>query len=92
MGRAGKARKHGAKMRAKRAAKAQRKAAYSALAGTSKKNKKLRRKSEVQHKHEHRIDYCGNVGCALCFPQFARAKQSPPTSTKNYYQRKMRAA
>ena len=88
MGAAGKARRHTAKMKAKRAAKTLKAASYAAKRGTSTKAKKLR--SQVSKfsatKHKHLIAYCGNIGCSRCHPEFrklshkelaARAKTSP---------------
>ena len=77
MSKSSKKRSHDAKMRAKRAFKAQRKATYAALKGTSKKSKKVRTRSRTgrfTNKHQHRITHCGNPGCARCFPQFAKKK------------------
>ena len=75
MGRAGKTRRHDHKMKAKRAAKVAKRAAYAALRGTSKKSKKIKARASnafSNAKHRHLIDNCGNIGCARCFPQFAR--------------------
>jgi hypothetical protein len=71
MSTSGKKRKHGEKMKRKRAAKAARRDAYKALAGTSAKSKRLRRNKSVEpsgRKHEHLMANCGNIGCKQCFP------------------------
>lgn len=95
MGRIAKAKRHDSKMRARRQAKAAQKATYLAMRGTSKKSKKLRSHSSEAspHKHQHLVDDCGNVGCASCFPRFARIPHgsSHPVSHKNHYERMMAA-
>lgn len=73
MGKAGKSRRHDERMKARRAAKHARQAEYAALAGTSKKRKKGRNISRFSSgKHRHLIPNCGNIGCARCYPQFAK--------------------
>ena len=74
MGRAAKLRRHDQKMRLKRAAKAQKKASYLAMRGTSKKSKKIRKfsKNTGANKHLHLVDNCGNIGCSRCYPQYQR--------------------
>lgn len=82
MGRAGKAKRHDQKMRARRASKAAKKTAYAALAGTSKKSKKLKalraqgRKRFSSGKHRHIVSYCGNVGCKRCNPKLRGVRNS----------------
>jgi hypothetical protein len=73
MGHAGKTRRHGQKMRAKRAAKAQRRAEYASRRGTSKKAKKQGTVVRFSSgKHQHLIEHCGNVGCSRCYPEFRK--------------------
>jgi hypothetical protein len=71
MSKAGKKRKHDEKMKKKKAIKAQRKAAYAALAGTGKTKNKKARLSPVSSnlKHAHAMVNCGNWGCDRCFPK-----------------------
>ena len=79
MGRAGKAKRHDAKMRARRASKAAKKTAYAALAGTSRKKKKLLiqgKKRKSSGKHRHLVSYCGNVGCKRCNPKLRGVRNS----------------
>lgn len=73
-GRARKAREHKNKMAFKRAAKAQKRALYASLAGSSKKSKKRHKKrvgiarfnTFTPGKHRHLMAYCGNPGCGKC--------------------------
>ena len=79
MSKAGKKRKHEAKMKEKRAKKAAKKAAYAARAGTSKKAKRQRRFAQKSttssiYKHAHIMADCGNVGCQKCYPRKIRRK------------------
>lgn len=71
MSKSGKARKHEDKMKRRRAEKAAKRAKYAALAGTSKKAKRIIRaqsKSTVAgtYKHAHVMANCGNPGCRKC--------------------------
>ena len=70
MGKSGRQSKHSAKMKRKREVKAQRKALYASLAGTSKKSKNQRNKNRVSSsaKHAHKMSNCGNAGCERCNP------------------------
>lgn len=75
MGLAGKTRRREKKRKAKRAAKAAKKALYASLRGTSKKGKKVRARTRAgisPYKHLHRVEYCGNIGCSRCHPEFVR--------------------
>ena len=71
---------HEMRMKARRGAKAAKQAAYSALAGTSKKGKKVsaRLRGASQFKHAHRVEHCGNAGCERCYPEFARSRRNAP--------------
>lgn len=70
MGKTGRKRKHDDKMKKKRALKAQKKAAYAALAGTGKKRKKRITRAFISgiFKHAHMTSDCGNPGCRKCYP------------------------
>jgi len=74
MGRIAKAKRADQRRRFKRAAKAQKKAVYASLRGTSKKSKKVlsRAKGKNPNKHQHLVENCGNIGCASCYPQYQR--------------------
>lgn len=75
MGKKSRTRRSEARKRAKRAMKAQRRAYYESLKGTSRKSKKVRVRTRAgisTHKHLHLVTHCGNVGCGRCFPQFQR--------------------
>ena len=63
--------KHTEKMKRKRELKAQRRAKYLALAGTSKRHKRQVRRSPVAgtYKHAHVMISCGNPGCQKCHPR-----------------------
>ena len=71
MGRASRKRRHNAKMNQKRQIKAARRAAYAAMAGTSKKAKRQGKKNvrDRRFKHAHAMLDCGNVGCKRCYPR-----------------------
>ena len=78
MGKTSRKQKHSEKMKKKRAQKLARKAKYLALAGTSKKTKRVfKKKSKVSgiYKNAHIMGNCGNPGCKKCFPQFVRKIQ-----------------
>ncbi len=70
MSKAGRKKKHSAKMKERRKRKAEKRALYASYAGTSKRAKKVRRKSPISgiHKHEHLMSDCGNPGCKRCYP------------------------
>lgn len=65
--------KHTEKMKLKRAVKAAKRAKYEALAGTSKKEKRIvkrvRSRASSSHKHSHSMANCGNIGCMKCNPR-----------------------
>jgi hypothetical protein len=67
-------RRHESKMERKRAIKHARREQYKALAGTSRKTKKVvkRTRGAKLRKHEHAMPNCGNVGCKRCYPQLQR--------------------
>ena len=71
MGKAGRQRKHGSKMAAKRAMKAAKRTKYASLAGTSNKTKRQKNKNSgpTWAKHAHLTSNCGNPGCQRCFPR-----------------------
>ena len=77
MGKAGRKSKHDEKMKKKRALKAQKKAAYLALAGTGKRKKKRASQSKVSgiYKHAHIMADCGNPGCKRCYPRPANNRR-----------------
>ena len=61
--------RHTEKMKRKRAEKAAKRAKYAALAGTSKKGKRQRKKSDgpaSPFKGAHLMSNCGNPGCKKC--------------------------
>lgn len=66
MGKAAKKRRQEERSRRKREMKAKRRALYASLAGTSKRRKRMRTKTDV--KFDHETQNCGNVGCKKCFP------------------------
>lgn len=69
MASSGKQKKHQEKMKRKRAIKAQRRSAYAAMAGTSKKKKRQNIKSGATvGKKAHLMANCGNTGCKKCYP------------------------
>jgi len=78
MGKTGRKSKHETKMKKKKALKAQKRAAYAALAGTSRKNKKrvVKRLLSGILKHAHAMANCGNVGCEKCYPKIYRKEVS----------------
>ena len=63
--------KHDKKMQRKRAVKATRRTAYAAMAGTSKRAKRQRKKGQIAGnlKHAHAMNECGNPGCQSCHPR-----------------------
>lgn len=86
MSKSARKRKHDTKMARKRVAKAARKAAYKALAGTSKRRKRQTQKTgPTSIKGMHAMANCGNIGCARCFPQF-----NPPSNNLIAHQLKVK--
>lgn len=75
MGKTSRNAKHSEKMKRKHAAKANRRAAYAALAGTSKKSKRKNAiKARTGYKHAHIMADCGNPGCKRCYPHLHRRR------------------
>ncbi len=72
MGKSSRKNKHSEKMKRKRAVKMARRTLYASLAGTSKKNKRQRKRSVISgiYKHAHIMKECGNPGCKKCNPRF----------------------
>ncbi len=85
MSSSGKKAKHDKKMARKRQLKLQRKAAYAALAGASKKKKRTKGKGgPTKFRKSHAMEDCGNPGCKRCYPQlnagsFGKQTHSPAT-------------
>lgn len=68
MGKKSRKLRHSQKMARKRTAKATRRAAYAALAGTSRKAKRRYGSTMPSgRKHAHAMVDCGNIGCRRCY-------------------------
>jgi hypothetical protein len=75
--------KHAQKMARKKNVKAARKAAYAALAGTSKKKKRQGGGSgPTAQRGNHIMADCGNPGCKKCYPQLNRSSLNGKTHQK----------
>lgn len=76
MGKSARKRKSDERKKKKAAAKAAKRAKYAALAGTSKKQKNIVRRSRSgpagTYKHAHKAACCGNPGCKRCYPQLLK--------------------